>query len=187
MWNTKQRGKGKKINREFAFLSFSTPEEASTAIRWMHGACIEGLTKDTDGLTVQYEAQGTSKPAVAQAQAAQAAALAAGLHGPAPHAGLLQQQLALQQQLQHARALQKQQQQHAQQVQGLSMAGSLPPAGLGMGLPQPHHHHHHQLQQQSAAAAHRMLAHSPQRQAAMAAAAHPLMAAAAAAAGGGGV
>lgn len=60
MWNTKLLAKGKRVNREFAFISFSTQEEAANAIRWMHGCYIEGLTKDRDGLTVQYEAQGTS-------------------------------------------------------------------------------------------------------------------------------
>jgi hypothetical protein len=164
MWNTKMRGKGKKINREFGFLSFSTPNEAATAIRWMHGAVIEGLTKDSDGLTVQYEAQGTSgKGAAAQAHAA-AAALGA-------HAGLLQQQLQLQQHLQ-AQALahrRQQQQQQQQPAAGLSLSGSLPPASLvGLqALPRQHDGRVPPPQQQ---------------QAAMAAAAQQLMAAAAAAA-----
>lgn len=61
MWNTKLLAKGKKVNREFAFISYSTPDEAATAIQWMHNAYIEGLTKDRDGLTVQYEAQGAGK------------------------------------------------------------------------------------------------------------------------------
>ena len=61
MWNTKLLAKGKKVNREFAFISYTTPEEAATAIRCMHGAYVEGLTKDKDGLTVQYEAQGTGR------------------------------------------------------------------------------------------------------------------------------
>jgi RNA recognition motif-containing protein len=61
MWNTRQLQKGKKINREFAFISYATPEEAQRAINFMHGKCLEGLTKDSDGLTVQYEAIGSSK------------------------------------------------------------------------------------------------------------------------------
>lgn len=150
------RGKGKKINREFGFLSYTTPDEAASAIRWMHGACIEGLTKDSDGLTVQYEAQGTSKGGA--------------LRGGAAHAGLLQQQLQLQQYLQ-AQALQ--QQQHLQQVQGLSMAGALPPAGLPMALGLPPQQP--QLPPR--------LAPGQQQQAAMVAAAQQLMAAAAAGAG----
>lgn len=62
MWNTKLLAKGKRVNREFAFISYTTPEEAGNAIRWMHGRYIEGLCKDQDGLTVQYEAQGVAKP-----------------------------------------------------------------------------------------------------------------------------
>ena len=62
MWNTKLLAKGKRVNREFAFISYSSPEEAGNAIRGMHGRYIEGLTKDRDGLTVQYEAQGVGKP-----------------------------------------------------------------------------------------------------------------------------
>jgi hypothetical protein len=58
MWNTKLLAKGKKVNREFAFVSFTTPEEAEAAIRGLHRVYIEGLVKDKDGLTVQYEAQG---------------------------------------------------------------------------------------------------------------------------------
>jgi RNA recognition motif-containing protein len=61
MWNTKLLAKGKKVNREFAFISYSSQEEAATAIRCMHGTYVEGLTKDKDGLTVQYEAQGTGR------------------------------------------------------------------------------------------------------------------------------
>lgn len=61
MWNTRQLSKGKKINREFAFISYGTPEEAQRAIGIMHGKCIEGLAKDSDGLTVQYEAIGSSR------------------------------------------------------------------------------------------------------------------------------
>ncbi len=63
MWNTKLLAKGKKVNREFAFISYSTPEEANTAIHWMHGGYVEGLTKDRDGLTVQYEVQGSGQGA----------------------------------------------------------------------------------------------------------------------------
>eukprot|EP00775_Hariotina_reticulata_P005202 gene5202-5440_t len=37
MWNTKLLAKGKRVNREFAFISYSTPEEAGNAIYWMHG------------------------------------------------------------------------------------------------------------------------------------------------------
>ena len=29
MWNTKLLAKGKKVNREFAFISYATPEEAA--------------------------------------------------------------------------------------------------------------------------------------------------------------
>jgi RNA recognition motif-containing protein len=70
MWNTKLLAKGKRVNREFAFISYNTPEEAGNAIRCMHGRYIEGLTKDRDGLTVQYEAQGVGKPGSSQAQLA---------------------------------------------------------------------------------------------------------------------
>lgn len=52
--------------------SFSTPEEASLAIQGMHGAVIEGLTKDMDGLTVQFEAQGFGHGAYQGVPAAQA-------------------------------------------------------------------------------------------------------------------
>lgn len=61
MWNTKLLAKGKRVNREFAFISFTTPEEAGNAIHWLNGRFIEGITKDRDGLTVQYEAQGVGK------------------------------------------------------------------------------------------------------------------------------
>jgi hypothetical protein len=62
MWNTKLLAKGKRVNREFAFISYNSPDEAGNAIRNMHGRYIEGLAKDRDGLTVQYEAQGVGKP-----------------------------------------------------------------------------------------------------------------------------
>lgn len=58
MWNTKLLARGRKVNREFAFISFLQPEAAGHAIHWMHNAYIEGLSKDKDGLTVQYESQG---------------------------------------------------------------------------------------------------------------------------------
>ena len=58
MWNTKLLARGRKVNREFAFISFATPEAATAAIHWMHGAYVAGLAKDGDGLTVQYESQG---------------------------------------------------------------------------------------------------------------------------------
>lgn len=61
MWNTKLLTKGKRVNREFAFISYKSPDEAGNAIRAMHGRYIEGLTKDRDGLTVQFEAQGVGK------------------------------------------------------------------------------------------------------------------------------
>jgi hypothetical protein len=90
MWNTKLLAKGKRVNREFAFISYSTPEEAGNAIYWMHGKYIEGLTKDKDGLTVQYEAQGMGKstshavpPGLQQHMQQLAAAAASGMHPPA--------------------------------------------------------------------------------------------------------
>jgi hypothetical protein len=177
--------KGKKVNREFGFLSFSTPDEAATAIRWMHGAVVEGLSKDGDGLTVQYEAQGSSKPAKAQAQAIALAAL------HSAQLGLLQQQLLLQQQQQqqqmHAAAALLQHQlphghahahahlhhEHARQaVPGFGSPAAAPPIGLGIGLPPVDHTHWHGGLPHEA---------SPQEQASMAAAMQQLMAAAAAA------
>ncbi|GBF93806.1 hypothetical protein Rsub_06138 [Raphidocelis subcapitata] len=154
LWNTKLRAKGKKVNREFAFLSFSSPEEAATAIRWMHGAAIEGLSKDGDGLTVQLEAQGSGKPAASAAHAAAA--------------------------LLPALQLQALQQQHVQAVQGLSMSGALPAPGTPLGaLTQPQ-----QLGGPGGGGgAGAGAAPGPLQQAAMATAAQQLLAAAAAAAG----
>lgn len=58
MWNTKQLVRGRKINREFAFISFLASESAHEAIRWMHGTYIPGLVKTPDGLTVRLESDG---------------------------------------------------------------------------------------------------------------------------------
>jgi hypothetical protein len=49
--------------------SFSTPDEAGAAIQAMNGAVIEGLVKDMDGLTVQFEAQGFGQGAHHSVQA----------------------------------------------------------------------------------------------------------------------
>lgn len=120
MWNTKLLAKGKRVNREFAFISYTTPEEAGVAIRHMHGRYIEGITKDKDGLTVQYEAQGVAKPSpLAQAAALQQLGAAAALQQQ-QSAAVAQQQLLLQQfqqQQQQQGALQLLYQQQQQQGQ----------------------------------------------------------------------
>eukprot|EP00879_Flechtneria_rotunda_P011422 GHRR01011931.1.p1 GENE.GHRR01011931.1~~GHRR01011931.1.p1 ORF type:complete len:174 (+),score=90.62 GHRR01011931.1:378-899(+) len=124
MWNTKLLAKGKRVNREFAFISFSSEAEAANAIAWMHGRYIEGLTKDKDGLTVQYEAQGLSKqgpqqpPSAAPAVALPVPMWAANPALQAPAAQQQQKQQLLLQQLQQQNALQQllvqQQAQHDQ-------------------------------------------------------------------------
>lgn len=55
MWNTKALQRNRRVNREFAFISFGRPGDALRAIHWLNGCNIEGLSKDTRGLTVQYE------------------------------------------------------------------------------------------------------------------------------------
>jgi hypothetical protein len=128
MWNTKLLAKGKRVNREFAFISYTTPEEAGVAIRHMHGRYIEGITKDKDGLTVQYEAQGVAKPSqLAQAAALQQLGAAAVLQqqqsaaAAAAQQQLLLQQFQQQQQQQGALQLLYQQQQQQQQQGQLAL------------------------------------------------------------------
>jgi hypothetical protein len=119
MWNTKLLAKGKRVNREFAFISYTTPEEAGVAIRHMNGRYIEGITKDKDGLTVQYEAQGIIKPSQhTQAAQQQQQMLPPALQHQLGAAAALQQQqsAAAQQQLLLQQLQQQQQQQGALQL-----------------------------------------------------------------------
>lgn len=49
------RGRGKKVNREFAFLSFETPLGAARAAHWLDGCRVADLQKDGGGITVEAE------------------------------------------------------------------------------------------------------------------------------------
>jgi RNA recognition motif-containing protein len=109
MWNTKLLAKGKRVNREFAFISFVTPEEAANAIRWLNGRFIEGITKDRDGLTVQYEAQGVGKSSVSQG------------HQPPPHLQQIINPAGAAQQTEQQMMLQQLQQQQQQQQGALEL------------------------------------------------------------------
>lgn len=61
MWNTKLLVRGRLVNREFGFVSYSKPEPAAAAIRHLNGNNMPGLSKDNSGLTVQYECK-SNKP-----------------------------------------------------------------------------------------------------------------------------
>lgn len=138
MWNTKLLAKGKRVNREFAFISYSSPEEAGNAIRFMHGRYIEGLTKDRDGLTVQYEAQGVGKPPAQASQGQQQQQ--PGFVGPPPatQQHFLLQQLQQQQQQQQGALQLLMQQQQADQASGLEhIRDTQQQHGLGLQQGQP--------------------------------------------------
>lgn len=47
--------RGRRVNREFAFISYSCPLEAARAVHWLHGCCLADLQKDSRGVTVEYE------------------------------------------------------------------------------------------------------------------------------------
>jgi hypothetical protein len=55
MWNTKLLARGRRVNREFAFISFSNPAAAARALAALHGSRAPGLEKDSRGITVEYE------------------------------------------------------------------------------------------------------------------------------------
>jgi hypothetical protein len=55
MWNTKMRGRGKKVNREFAFLSYASRLDAARAVHWLDGCRVADLQKDGGGITVEAE------------------------------------------------------------------------------------------------------------------------------------
>jgi hypothetical protein len=55
MWNTKMLARGRKVNREFAFISYSSPLEAARAVHWLDGCRLSDLEKDKNGVTVEYE------------------------------------------------------------------------------------------------------------------------------------
>ncbi len=40
MWNTKMLARGRRVNREFAFISFRTQLQAARALHWMHGCQV---------------------------------------------------------------------------------------------------------------------------------------------------
>lgn len=47
--------RGRRVNREFAFISYSTPLEAARAVHWLDGCRLVDLEKDKNGITVEYE------------------------------------------------------------------------------------------------------------------------------------
>jgi RNA recognition motif-containing protein len=47
--------RGRKVNREFAFISYNTPAEAQHAVQCLHGLQVPDLQKDATGITVEYE------------------------------------------------------------------------------------------------------------------------------------
>jgi hypothetical protein len=67
--------RGRRVNREFAFISFRDQLQAARALHWMHGCQIEALQKDGNGLTVEYEASAADQQA-AKGTAAAAKAVA---------------------------------------------------------------------------------------------------------------
>ncbi len=59
MWNTKMLARGRRVNREFAFISYSHAREAARAVHWLDGCSIPSLEKDRAGITVEYESTRT--------------------------------------------------------------------------------------------------------------------------------
>lgn len=55
MWNTKMLARGRRVNREFAFISYSSPLEAARAVHWLDGCRLPDMEKDKNGVTVEYE------------------------------------------------------------------------------------------------------------------------------------
>jgi hypothetical protein len=55
MWNTKMLARGRRVNREFAFISYASPLEAARAVHWLDGCRLPDLEKDKNGITVEYE------------------------------------------------------------------------------------------------------------------------------------
>lgn len=55
MWNTKMLARGRRVNREFAFISYASPREAARAVHWLDGCRLPDLEKDRNGITVEYE------------------------------------------------------------------------------------------------------------------------------------
>lgn len=54
--------RGRRVNREFAFISYSSPVEAARAVHWLDGCKLSSLQKDDNGVTVEYEnGEGDSK------------------------------------------------------------------------------------------------------------------------------
>jgi len=49
------RSRGKKVNREFAFLSYASRRDAARAVHFLDGCRILGLQKDEGGITVEAE------------------------------------------------------------------------------------------------------------------------------------
>jgi hypothetical protein len=79
MWNTKMLARGRRVNREFAFISYATPLEAARAVHWLDGCRLPDLEKDKNGITVEYEnGEGEANTASASGIAAGVAVLAGG-------------------------------------------------------------------------------------------------------------
>ncbi|KAF6255433.1 hypothetical protein COO60DRAFT_1702833 [Scenedesmus sp. NREL 46B-D3] len=55
MWNTKMLARGRRVNREFAFISYASRLEAARAVHWLDGCRLPDLEKDRNGITVEYE------------------------------------------------------------------------------------------------------------------------------------
>jgi hypothetical protein len=55
MWNTKMLARGRRVNREFAFISYASRLEAARAVHWLDGCRLPDLEKDKNGITVEYE------------------------------------------------------------------------------------------------------------------------------------
>lgn len=67
--------RGRRVNREFAFISYASPLEAARAVHWLDGCRLADLEKDKNGVTVEYE-NGDGDAAAATGCGGMAAAMA---------------------------------------------------------------------------------------------------------------
>ncbi len=84
--------RGKKFNREFAFISFETEEQAAAAVDHLDGTNNAKLEKDERGVTVEFESTraaakaAATTPATAASPASAATAAAGSDSTAAPRA-----------------------------------------------------------------------------------------------------
>lgn len=86
MWNTKLLVRGRLVNREFGFVSYTKPDAAAASIRHLNGYDMPGLSKDSTGLTVQYECKTSKGPAAGGSAANAGAPAGVSAQGQAPPA-----------------------------------------------------------------------------------------------------